>query len=136
MTTTTTTASRTVRPTSSLAASRKFKAFATTFSISGPVVYCVVQYFNYPLVTFWPATNRLVFGYEGPRAGEGPNMLWYGWTLTTILIAAALGIIAMMLPERITNKIPLSLVWIFPILAIPYIIYSLMPWWTLAAGMH
>jgi hypothetical protein len=136
MTTTTTTSSRTARPTSSLAASRKFKAFATTFSISGTVVYCLVQYFNYPLVTFWPATNRLVWGYEGPRAGEGPNMLWYGWTLTTILIAAALGIIAMMLPERITSKIPLSLVWIFPILAIPYIVYSLMPWWTLAAGAH
>jgi hypothetical protein len=136
MTTTTTTASRPARPTSSLAASRKFKVFATTFSISGPVVYCVIQYFNYPLVTFWPATNRLVFGYEGARAGEGPNMLWYGWTLTTILIATAFGIIAMMLPERITSKIPLSLVWIFPILAIPYVIYSLMPWWTLAAGAH
>jgi hypothetical protein len=136
MTTTTTTSSRAARPTSSLAASRKFKAFATTFSISGTVVYCLVQYFNYPLVTFWPATNRLVWGYEGPRAGEGPNMLWYGWTLSTILIAAALGIIAMMLPERITSKIPLSLVWIFPILAIPYIVYSLMPWWTLAAGAH
>jgi hypothetical protein len=136
MTTTTTTSSRAARPTSSLAASRKFKAFATTFSISGTVVYCLVQYFNYPLVTFWPATNRLVWGYEGPRAGEGPNMLWYGWTLSTILIAAALGIVAMMLPQRITSKIPLSLVWIFPILAIPYIIYSLMPWWTLAAGVH
>jgi hypothetical protein len=136
MTTTTTTPSRPARSTSSLAASSRFKAFATTFSISGPVVYCVVQYFNYPLVTFWPATNRLVWGYEGARAGEGPNMLWYGWTFTTILIAAALGVVAMMLPERITGKIPLSLVWIFPVLAIPYVIYSLMPWWTLAAGAH
>lgn len=136
MTTTTTASSRTVRPTSSLAASTKFKAFATAFSISGPVVYCVIQYFNYPLVTFFPATNRLVWGYEAPQPGQGPNMLWYGWTFTTILIAAALGIIAMMLPERITNKIPLSLVWIFPILAIPYIIYSLKAWWLLAAGIH
>jgi hypothetical protein len=117
---------------SSLAQSRKFKAFATTFSISGPVVYCAVEFLNWPLVTYWPATNRLVWGYEAMTKGEGPNMLWYGWTLTTILIAAALGIVAMMLPERITNKIPLALVWIFPILAIPYVIYALMPWWTLA----
>jgi hypothetical protein len=137
MTSTTTTSRSRAAPTpSSFAASRKFKAFATTFSISGTVVYCLVQYFNYPLLTYWPATHRLVFGYEGGRAGEGPNMLWYGWTITTILIAGALGIVAMMLPERITNKIPLSLVWIFPILAIPYIIYSLMPWWTLAAHGH
>jgi hypothetical protein len=61
-------------------------------------------------------------------------MLWYGWTLSVILISAALGLIAMMLPERTVNRIPLSLLWILPILAIPYVIYSLMPWWTLAAG--
>lgn len=128
MSTATATSSRTAP--SSLAASRKFKAFATTFSITGPVVYCVTQYFNWPLLTFHPATDRLVWGYEAARPGEGPNMLWYGWTITTILIAAGLGIIAMMLPERISGKMPLALVWIFPILTIPYVIYSLMPWWT------
>ena len=133
MSTTATSASRTQTP-SSLAASAKFKTFATIFSITGPVVYCVVQYFNYPLFTFHPATDRIVWGYEAARSGEGPNMLWYGWSATTILIAAALGIIAMMLPVRVTSKIPLSLVWIFPVLAIPYVIYSLMPWWTLAAS--
>ena len=126
--------STTAQSSSSLAGSSKFKAFATVFSISGPVAYCVIQYLNWPLVTFWPATDRLVWGYEGARSGEGPNMLWYGWTLTTILIAAALGVVAMLLPRRVTSKIPLSLVWIFPILAIPYVIYSLMPWWTLAAS--
>ncbi len=122
--------------TSFLTASGKFKTFATVFSICGPVIYCIIQFLNWPLVTFWPATDRLVWGYEGGRSGEGPNMLWYGWTLSTILIAGMLGIIAMLLPERITGKIPLSLVWIFPVLSIPYVIYSLMPWWTLAAGTH
>jgi hypothetical protein len=130
---TTTATPRTAPPASSLAASSAFGKFVTAFSISGPVVYCLVQYFNYPLFTFHPATDRIVWGYEAARNGEGPNMLWYGWSATTILIAAVLGIIAMMLPERITRKIPLSLVWILPVLAIPYVIYSLMPWWTLAA---
>lgn len=133
MSTTATSASRMQTP-SSLAASAKFKTFATIFSITGPVVYCAVQYFNYPLFTFHPATDRIVWGYEAARSGEGPNMLWYGWSATTILIAAALGGIAMMLPVRVTSKTPLSLVWIFPVLAIPYVIYSLMPWWTLAAS--
>lgn len=119
-------------PKSTLAASSKFKAFATTFSISGPVAYCAVVFVNWPLVTYWPATGRLVWGYEGARAGEGPNMLWYGWTLTAILIAAALGVIAMFVPERITRRMPLALLWIFPILAIPFVVYSLMPWWRLA----
>jgi hypothetical protein len=57
-------------------------------------------------------------------------MLWYGWTATTVLLSAAVGIIAMMLPENVSRKIPLVLVWLLPILSIPYIIYSLMPWWT------
>jgi hypothetical protein len=133
MSTTAAATPRTAPPPSSLAASSAFGKFVTTFSISGPVVYCLVQYFNYPLFTFHPATNRIVWGYEAARSGEGPNMLWYGWSVTTILIAAALGIIAMMLPDRIARKIPLSLVWILPILAIPYVVYSLMPWWILAA---
>ena len=114
-----------------MAASSRFSSFATVFSISGPVVYCVIQFLNWPLVTFWPATDRLVWGYEGGRSsGEGPSMLHHAGTLSTILIAAALGIVAMLLPERITSKIPLSLVWIFPVLSISYVIYSLMPWWT------
>jgi len=139
MSTTTTNTSRTGATSAtgaSLAASSKFKTFATVFSISGPVVYCVIQYLNYPLFTYFPAPNRLAWGFEAPKAGEGPNMLWYGWSATTIIIAAILGIIAMMLPEHIVRKIPLSLVWIFPVLAIPYIVYALMPWWTLAAGAH
>jgi hypothetical protein len=125
--------SRTAQSTSSLATSRKFRAFATTFSISGVVIYCLIQYFNYPLFTYWPAVRRFAWGFGPPSADDGPNMLWYGWSVTTILIAGALGIIAMVLPEHITKKLPLWLVWLLPILAIPYVVYSLMPWWTLAA---
>jgi hypothetical protein len=121
------------QPASALAASRKFKAFVTVFSVSGPVIYCVVQYFNYPLFTYWPGVHRFVWGFGPPSADDGPNMLWYGWTVTAVLIAVALGIAAMITPERITKKLPLWLVWLLPILAIPYVVYSLMPWWRLAA---
>jgi hypothetical protein len=118
---------------SPLAASAKFKAFATTFSISGTVVYCLIQYFNYPLFTYWPAVRRIAWGFGPPGPDIGPNMLWYGWSVTTILIAGALGLIAMILPAHLTKKLPLWLVWLLPILAIPYVVYSLMPWWNLAA---
>jgi hypothetical protein len=117
---------------SSLAASAKFKAFAITFSISAPVIYCLVVYLNLPVFTYWPATERFAWGYGGVSASDGPNMLWYGWTVTAILIAAAVGLIAMMMPERAIRRIPLALVWILPILAIPYVVYSLMFWWRLA----
>jgi hypothetical protein len=135
MSTTATTTSTTV-PTSAtgsaLAASSKFKAFATTFSITGPIVYCLTVYFNEPVFTYFPAIGRFGWGVVPVQSGTGPNMLWYGWDVTTIVIAGALGIIAMMLPERVTNKIPLFLVWLVPILSIPYVVYSLMFWWRLA----
>jgi hypothetical protein len=130
---TTASASNTTQSTSPLARSRRFKAFATTFSISGPVIYCVVQYLNYPLFTYWPAVGRFVWGFGPPSSANGPNMLWYGWSVTTIIIASVLGIVAMIVPESITKKLPLWLVWLLPILAIPYVVYSLMPWWILAA---
>jgi len=130
---TTTSAPATTQSSSSLVTSSKFKAFATTFSISGPVVYCVIQYLNYPLFTYWPAVHRFVWGYGAESAADGPNMLWYGWTVTTILIASALGVVAMFIPEHIIKKIPLWLVWLFPILTIPYVVCSLMMWWRLAA---
>ena len=119
-------------PRPSLAASSKFRAFAMTFSISGPVVYCLVVFLKLPLVTFFPAINRLVWGAAGVQPGTGLNMMWYGFTLTTILISGGLGILAMFLPERIIRKYPLALLWILPILAIPYVVYSLMFWWRLA----
>ena len=130
---TTATGFKTTQSTSPLATSHKFKAFATTFSISGPVIYCVIQYLNYPLFTYWPAVHRFAWGYGPPSADTGPNMLWYGWTLTTIVIASALRIFATIVPAHIIKKMSLWLVCLFPILAIPYVVYSLMPWWTLAA---
>jgi len=117
---------------SSLATSSKFKTFATIFSISGPLVYCLTVYLNWPVFTYWPATGRLAWGFGAASTSDGPNMTWYGWTLTTILISAGLGLMAMMLPERMMRKLPLALVWILPILAIPFVIYSLMFWWRLA----
>jgi hypothetical protein len=120
----------TTRATAATAASSKLKTFALAFSTSAPVIYIACLFFNLPLFTFHPVTNRIVLGWEGPRPGEGPNMLWYGWTATTVLAAAAVGLVAMLLPEHIAKKIPINLVWLLPILAIPYVIYSLMPWWT------
>ena len=117
---------------SSFTPSSKVRAFVTTFSITGPVVYCLVVFFKLPLVTYFPAIEQLDWGAVDMRPDTGLNMLWYGFTLTTILISGGLGIVAMFLPERIIRRYPLALLWILPILAIPYVVYSLMFWWRLA----
>ncbi len=88
-------------------------------------LYVLCDMMNWPLFTYHPATNRLDLFHAPPRQGKGPVMYWYGWTASSMLGAAALGVLAALLPEHVTRKIPLALVWIVPVLAIPLLFYSL-----------
>jgi hypothetical protein len=114
---------------SSATSSRKLRTFAVTFAVVGTLAYLLCLMMNWPLFTFHPATNRLVWGWEASRSGEGPAMYWYGWTATTIIAGTVLGFLATLLPESVAKKIPLILVWLLPILAVPYLIYDLRQWW-------
>ena len=114
----------------SLASSTAFKTFAIVFGIATAALYVLCDMMGWPLFSYHPATNRVELFYARPRQGEGPVMYWYGWTATAILGAAALGVLATFLPEQLARKIPLALVWIVPVLAIPLLFYSLMPFWT------
>lgn len=114
----------------SLASSTAFKTFAIVFGFGTAALYVACDMMNWPLFTYHPATNQVDLFYAPPRRGEGPAMYWYGWTATSMLAAAVLGVLATFLPEYVTRKIPLALVWIVPVLAIPLLFYSLMPFWT------
>ncbi len=114
----------------SLASSTAFKTFATVFGFTAAALYVVCDMMGWPLFSYHPATNRVELFYAPPRKGEGPVMYWYGWTATSMLGATVLGVLATLLPEQVTRKIPLALVWIVPVLAIPLLFYSLMPFWT------
>jgi hypothetical protein len=115
--------------TSSLATSSKFGTFAVTFAIAGTVTYLLCLMFNWPLFTYHPAMNRFELGWGPPRSGEGPTMYWYGWTATTVIVGTIVGFIATLLPENTAKRIPLFLVWLLPMLAIPYVIWDLRQWW-------
>jgi hypothetical protein len=126
---TTTTEVRSGAQASSLASSATFKTFAVAFAIAGSVIYVICEMRNWPLFTYHPGTNRIDWLYAPPVRDEGPAMHWYGWTANTLIGAAVLGILATFLPERIANKIPLSLTWIVPLAAIPVLIYALRFFW-------
>jgi|EndMetStandDraft_7_1072992.scaffolds.fasta_scaffold225601_3 hypothetical protein len=121
---------RTKAATSSLARSARFRTFAVVFGVAVPVAYFLCEWFNLPLFTFHPATNRIEFWWAPARSGEGPTMYWYGWTVLSLLVGTAVGLVATLLPESATRKIPLSLIWLLPILAFIPLAYSLMPFWT------
>ena len=119
----------TVTGSASLASSATFQTFATVFAIATPIIYVVCELQNWPLFTYHPGTNRIDLGWAPAVRNEGPAMHWYGWTATTMLGAAALGFIATLLPQSLTRRIPLSLVWIMPVVILPVLIYSLKFYW-------
>jgi len=114
---------------SSLATSARFKTFAIVFGIATAVLYVISDMARLPLFTYHPGTGRIDLGWAPARRDEGPAMYWYGWIATAVLGAAILGILAAMLPKRVTRKIPLSLAWIVPVLLTPVLIYSLRFFW-------
>jgi hypothetical protein len=128
MTASPTTTSTSAAPTW-LAASTKFKTFAVTFAIASPIFYLICVSLNLPLFTYHPAVNRIDFLWSPPRSGEGPAMYWYGWTLSVIVSGAIVSFVAAMLPERVTRRIPLYLVWVLPILGVVLLVYSLWEFW-------
>jgi hypothetical protein len=99
------------------------------FAISFPVLYVICDIFNLPLFTFHPATNRVDLGWAPGRSGEGPAMYWYGWTATCLIGGAVLGGLATLLPQNAIKKLPLFLTWSLYIAAVPFLVWSLRPFW-------
>jgi hypothetical protein len=93
-------------------------------------MYILCEWFNLPLFTYHPGTNRVDFWWAAARSGEGPAMYWYGWTALSLLVGLVVGLLATLLPQSVTRKIPLSLIWLLPVLAFIPLVYSLMPFWT------
>jgi hypothetical protein len=115
--------------TSAAVASTAFRTFATVFAIATPVIYTLCEMRNWPLFTYHPGTNNVNLGWAAAVRDQGPAMYWYGWTATTILASGVLGVIATFLPQHIVRKIPLSLVWIMPLVVVPILIYALRFFW-------
>jgi hypothetical protein len=112
-----------------LAASPAFGVFATVFAIAATALYVICEMANWPLLTYHPGTNRIDLGFAPAVRNEGPAMYWYGWTANALIGAAILGAVATVLPARLTQKIPASLVWIAPLAATPFLVYAVRIYW-------
>lgn len=129
MTTGTSRPTTTAPSTSSVALSAKLRAFVVTFAAAGPILYLICLALNLPLITYHPAIGRIDLGWTPARSGEGPAMYWYGWTLTALVGTTIVSALATLLPERVTRRIPLYLVWVLPLLMVPLLAYSLRTFW-------
>jgi hypothetical protein len=94
-----------------------------------PLLYVIIEMANWPLFTYHPATGRVDLGLAPPVEDQGPVMYWYGWTATMLIGSSVLGLIGAALPQTTIRKIPLSLLWIMPLVAIPILVYALRSFW-------
>jgi hypothetical protein len=114
---------------SSLATLAAFRRFAVVMAVATPIIYTICEMRNWPAFTYHPGTNRVDLGFSAAVRDQGPAMYWYGWIVSTLVGSAILGLIGAFLPDRIVKKIPLSLVWIAPLAAVPVLIYALRFFW-------
>lgn len=109
--------------------SPRLRTFTLVFGVSFAVLYVVCDMAALPLFTYHPGTDRIDFGYAPARRDEGPAMYWYGWLASSALGAVVLGFVASLLPQKLSDKIPLALAWVVPIVLLPVLIYSLKFYW-------
>ena len=100
------------------------------FAIATPVIYVICEMRNWPLFTYHPGTRPDRLGWAPAVRDEGPAMYWYGWTATTLIGAAALGIVATVLPESVDQE-DSRCRWSGSCrsLAVPILIYALRFFW-------
>ena len=113
----------------SSAPSARMRTFTLVFGVCFAILYVICDMAALPLFTYHPGTDRIDFGYTPARRDEGPAMYWYGWIATSALGAGIFGLLATVLPEKVSSKIPLALAWIVPIVLLPVLIYSLKFYW-------
>lgn len=103
--------------------SLRFRVFVIVFAAAYAVAYYVVLRNNWPLFSYGPAVGEwTLFNHA---ASDGPTMYWYGWTVTSAIAAAVLGLIAALLPEGFGRRLWSCLAWAVPAAMMAAIIYLL-----------
>jgi hypothetical protein len=83
--------------------SDKVAAFSITFGVAYAVVYVICTEVNLPLLTYHPVIGQLDLLWTPVKSG--PAMYWYGWMLTSLIVAAVVACIATAMPQRWLQRI-------------------------------
>ena len=103
--------------------------FGLVFGPANAVVYWISDIYKLPMFSYYPATQRMEWGWTPTTLDDGPAMYWYGWIATSLITSTFIGLFACLLPKPVKAKIPPALSWIVPCLLAPAMIYSLKFYW-------
>ena len=91
------------------------------FSIAFIVFYAFAVDYNLALFTYHPQLHQFAFLVEAPKAG--PAMYWYGWIVSSALVAAAVALLSLIVPAK--PQLWSGFVWLVPIGVISFFVYLL-----------
>ena len=84
---------------------------ARVFTLVFGLGYAIAVYINYPLFRYYPLTGQFSL-HDLVDASLGPAMSWYGWMAVGAVPAVLLAVIV---PNRIGDRIPSAVFWIVPV---------------------
>jgi hypothetical protein len=121
-----------------MTSSHSFRRFAFAYGPAFAILYVVALKLDLALFTVYPSLGVVLPGSRHSRDVAGPSMAflapamyWYGWSATAALGAFMIGLIAALLPERLTRRFWPGWLWVVPALAMIMCVYLTLPWFRL-----
>jgi hypothetical protein len=118
--------------------SHALRRFAFAFGPAFAILYVIAVKTDTALFTVYPSVGVVVWGthhssdeVDPAMAFLAPAMYWYGWTATAAVGALAVALLAILVPQRLTQWIWLGWLWVIPLLAMAACVYLLLPWFRL-----
>lgn len=98
-----------------MTATRKFGTFAVVFAVAYPIIYIAAVELNLATFTYHSALGQ--FGWGPAKPINGPAMYWFGWIVTSAVLAGLLATIVACLPDNLARELPAATAWVVPLLA-------------------
>ena len=103
--------------------SARLRVFVITFTAVSAAAYYVVLIKNWPLFSYGPAVGEWTLFNHG--ASDGPTMYWYGWIVTSAIVAVVIAALVSLLADRTNRWLWSGFAWLVPLGAIAAIFHLL-----------
>ena len=115
----------------------RYRRFAFAFGAAFALLYVVARAYGFALFTVYPAQGIVLLGRHRSRDVSdpvldflAPEMYWYGWIAFAAVGALAIGLVAVLLPDRLWR----FWAWcacVAPLVAMITSVYLTIPWFRL-----
>ena len=92
-----------------------------TFSLVFALAYAAAFWFNQPLFLYYPLHGDFTWG-AAVKPNAGPAMAWYGLMADSFIAASVL---ALIIPDRVVDRLFRNYLWLFPCAAMLICLYLL-----------